>query len=156
MFNFRTAAALAVVISTGAATTAAADETLILNTLEIVGIEENTLTIVQSPDAGHVAKITFSGRANGGASAEYPSDPAWFGPLEAGTIRQTGHAQLAVLSVSGIGNLFAISQAGSNNSVSGSISGTGNMAVVQQSGYANRTQFSQQGQGNRLSVSQNM
>lgn len=153
MIHFRPSALMVTLASVLAAQSTVAEP---LNTLEIVNLTENRLEIVQTPEAGHIARVTFDGSDNGAATAANLSASAWFGTLEAGTIRQTGQAQRAVLDIAGVGNLFAISQSGYGNSVLGRMTGTANIAVIQQSGIGNHAQFTQQGQGNSLSISQSM
>jgi hypothetical protein len=148
---------LSMIIAIAMGTHVASAETLPpLNTLEIIGLSGNEVTIFQAPQSGNTLQISFSGTRNGAHTGNYIANPAWFGDLTPGSFSPKGTFQSISLVISGNKNLFAISQSGSRNSALGRISGTSNTAVVQQSGTANRAQFVQFGTGNSLSVMQNM
>ncbi|TMM51862.1 hypothetical protein [Sulfitobacter sabulilitoris] len=127
------------------------------NLLSIVDTgTDNLLSILQTPDQGHVATITIAGNRNGGLREAPLSATDWFGPLTPGRIEQSGRAQTVSLAVFGNDNLFAVRQSGSMNIAQGRITGTSNQASVAQAGHGNRAVFSQTGQNNMIVISQSM
>ena len=135
-----------------------ADPTFLENNINLTNNDSlNTLTILQEPtSSGNTVRVTLSGQQNGAVSQSFQLRPTWFSDMQPGTIEQRGNGHTTELAVSGIGNLFAISQSGQSNRTTGQISGRANQASVIQSGQANRVSFTQTGTNNTIAISQSM
>jgi hypothetical protein len=157
------AAALAMLVTTGAAVAATTNDiTISRSPLEsnmltkLIEGSGNVLSIDQTAPLGATSpnsmSVSIDGDLNGGSAAF--TGAALFSGLQPGSLMQEGEGNTMALSVIGSQNLFAMVQKGSFNAIDAHISGTGNQAAVIQAGMNNHLAFSQSGTGNIISVSQ--
>jgi hypothetical protein len=157
------AAAIAVLVATGAAAAGTTNDITISRsplesnalTLALEG-SGNVLSIGQTAPLGTASPnsmvVSVTGDLNGGGAAF--TGAALLSGLQPGSLMQDGEGNMMALSVIGSQNLFAMVQKGSFNAIDAHISGAGNQAAVIQAGMNNHLAFSQSGTGNIISVSQ--
>lgn len=106
------------------------------------GLQPNTITVESGGDRGDRSVLQWS-------SGQSPS------PLMPGDLLQSGAKNTVTISVTGNGNLFAVTQRGEFNRTHANTVGSFNQLTVTQTGFGNSAGLTQTGNGNTIVVSQN-